>query len=418
MAQFALCGFTLFYIGRVHELFSVLQPMRIVLILTALAIITAILLPPSQKHGIRHEREVRLIMLMATLGLVLVPFSVWSGQSLTFLIAHYLRVAIFFGLLAMVATTPRIATNLVLSLLLAIAILSVFTLHHAAVSAEAGGRAFASETYDPNDVAMIIDCTLPFAILGAVSMKGWRRLVAIVTAGLGIMAVVKTVSRGGFIGLLVLGILLVVRWNTVSVLRRIATLGVGAVLLIVAVPDTYWYSIGTLLNLNPTFDEGYLEGGMLGRTEIWKQGLMLMAQYSVIGSGMGVFEIAEGISHGGFGKWSAAHNSFIQIGTELGVVGLAAFVTLFVVSVRNARFVVRAARSQPALAPLEWIATGVELGLYTFVVVGFALSAAYSPLLYFLFGISTALRLQVARYTAAPVLAVDVVTRRVRSRTQ
>ena len=417
MAQLALCGFALFYIGRVHELFSFLQPLRIVLILTALSVITAILLPSSEKHTIRHEREVRILILLAALGVVLVPVSVWPAQSLKVLIAHFLRLVVFFGLIAMVASTSRAATRLVLSVLIASTLLSVFAFLNAPTLLESGGRAFASETYDRNDIALVIDCILPLAILGAVAMSGWRRLLAIVTAGIGIIAVVNTMSRGGFIGLLVVGLLLVFRWNTVSMVRRIAAIGVGAVVVLFAVPDRYWYAVETLLNLNPTIDEGYLESGLLGRTEIWKQGLVLMAKYSVIGAGIGGFEVAEGLSHSGVGKWSAAHNSFIQVGTELGIVGLAAFVALFVVSIRNVRAVVRAARSNAVLAPLEWIASGVEIALYTFIVVGFALSAAYTPLLYFLFGMSTALRLQSQRQTAAPV-PVEAVTPRVRSRAQ
>jgi O-antigen ligase len=414
MAQLSLYAFTLFYIGRLHELFSVLQSTHTVFVLTGVSVLSAIALRSSAKHNIWHEREVRLVVFLAVLAFVLVPFSVWPGLSLKFTTLNYLRLVLLFCLVATVATTPRVATGLVLSLLLASTFLSLFTLREAAALAEGGKRVFVSQTYDPNDLAMIIDCILPFAVLGAISMAGLPRLLAVVGAAVGVMAVVKTMSRAGFIGLVVIALLLVLRWKGVALWGRLTMLAIGVLMLLAVVPQNYWYAIGTLFNLNPTFDEGYLEAGILGRTEIWKQGLALFARYSIIGTGAGAFLIAEGMSHGGVGKWSAAHNSFIQIGTELGIIGFAVFVALLVISVQNARAAARAARAHVELSPLEWIATAVEMSLYTFMVVGFALSQAYSPLLYFLFGLSTALRLQVGRHMLTP--PVPVVRRRSRSR--
>jgi hypothetical protein len=76
-------------------------------------------------------------------------------------------------------------------------------------------------------------------------------------------------------------------------------------------------------------------------------------------------------------------------------------VAALVMSVRNARAVARAARLDPQLASVEWIATAVEMSLYVYMVTGFALSQAYAPILYFLFGLATALRLYVYRQATA-----------------
>ena len=108
-----------------------------------------------------------------------------------------------------------------------------------------------------------------------------------------------------------------------------------------------------------------------------------MLKHPVLGVGVGGFEIAEGLSRGGQGKWSSAHNSFVQIGTELGIVGLVIFVRLVassIVGMKNLRF------SDEADVLPPWMLKGVEISLYGYIAAGFFLSQAYSPVLYLLVG--------------------------------
>jgi len=164
-------------------------------------------------------------------------------------------------------------------------------------------------------------------------------------------------------------------------------------ILATAAPARYWDVMSTIWS--PRAGGEYLESGVFSRIALWEGGLNLFLDDPLTGAGIGMYEVAEGLSHGGRGKWSAAHNSFIQVAAELGILGLALFAALIVVSLRNARQAVRAAKSEVRLRPLAWIAVAVETSLYAYVVEGFALSQAYSPMLYFLIGIATALRLQV-----------------------
>jgi O-antigen ligase len=416
LAYLPLYAFTLLFIGRLHELVPVLESMRLVLVVSLAATASALLIARTSKHvRIWNEREVRLVLSLYVLAVLLAPFSVWPGVTLAFITRPFFLVVLFFLLIVTVAASRQVMTGLVLSLLVAAAMLGAFTLSEAAIVGE--GRAYASKMYDPNDLAMVIDCILPFAALGAFALRGPARWLAMATTALGAIAVVKTLSRGGFIGLIVVAVLLLLRWRAVRLTHRVTGLLVAAIAVSVFLPADYWYAMGTILNLVPPDDASYLESGILARTEIWMQGLMIFRNHALLGTGAGAFEIAEGLSHGGEGKWSAAHNSFIEIGSELGIAGLAIFVALLVISIRNARAAARAAHAHPELSRLVWIATATELSLYTYMVTGFALSQAYSPVVYFLFALATALRLQVRRHTtatAAPV-AANPVRRRIRS---
>jgi O-antigen ligase len=114
-----------------------------------------------------------------------------------------------------------------------------------------------------------------------------------------------------------------------------------------------------------------------------------MAMHPVLGVGAFAFPSAEGAlapqaARGEFGigfKWSEAHNSFIEIGAELGVMGLVLFVALLVSGVRTLS---RIGGGPPG--PAAFLAQILTASLVTYVVSGFFLSAAYWTYLYVLLG--------------------------------
>src|SRR5207237_1598421 len=138
-------------------------------------------------------------------------------------------------------------------------------------------------------------------------------------------------------------------------------LGVVAALLMAAAPARYWDLMSTIWA--PALGGEYLEAGVFTRVELWKGGVRLFLASPLTGVGIGMYEVAEGLSHGGRGKWSAAHNSFLQLATELGLVGFTLFVALIALSIRSARRARRLARSDPRLRDLGWISAAIEPSL-------------------------------------------------------
>jgi len=405
MAHLVMFLYTAFYIGRIHELVAFLRPLRIVLLLGLLGIVLTLTLPRGKRNRVLRQPEVRVVVGLVAVAVLFAPFSLWPGGSASFLIDNFSRVVVFFFLIVALATSRQVIEHLVWSVLTGVALLGIFTIFWgASLSTDYGGRAYASSTYDPNDVAMVMVCTLPLAAFAAIALRGVRRLLAIGAAIVCVLTILMTMSRGGFIGLVIVSVLLLFRLGKASLAPRVLILITVATFLAGAAPAKYWQVMATIWR--PTSGGAYVESGLLPRVELWKRGVGFFLAAPLTGGGVGAFEVAEGRSHGGAGAWMTAHNSFVQLGAELGVFGFTLFLTLIALGIRDARRVVRAAKRDVRLRPLTWVARAVEMSLYAYVVEGFALSQAYSPMLYFLIALAVALRLQVERAAPAPARVV------------
>ena len=122
-----------------------------------------------------------------------------------------------------------------------------------------------------------------------------------------------------------------------------------------------------------------------------------MLDHPVFGVGPANFGVAEGTlspfaerQQFGVGvRWNAPHNSFVQVGAELGVPGL----VLFVGMIANAFVVLRRAgrgngeRGGPDQVPVQ-LAQALTASLIGYVVGAFFLSLAYAELLYTLIALA------------------------------
>ena len=151
--------------------------------------------------------------------------------------------------------------------------------------------------------------------------------------------------------------------------------------------DRYWSQMSTIL----TLDQDYNRTSETGRWHIWSRGIGYMLQHPILGVGANNFPIAEGtisplaaLQQYNIGvRWNAAHNSFVQIGAELGVPGLILFVTAIAAAFSALGQVARLQRALPSRPrgppQLAQALTGSLIGL---AVGGFFLSLAYYEMLY------------------------------------
>lgn len=392
-------------VGRIHDLFPVLAPLKPAL----LATIAAIGLLLLQQTGRRRIVLLRSRITTVLLGLVLwgalsVPFALTGGVAFHFWM-DFARAVVMCVVLAASVRTARDLERLGLVYFAVIVVYTAIILSRFQLGSDDDWRLGRLYFYDANDLATLIVTAMPIGLYFALAHR-WIGLRVLSVVGLLLLAValIRSGSRGGFLAFLAVAAFILVGFTTISARARI-----GGLVLILAVlggtaSDRYWTQMQTIVRPN----QDYNLTDETGRVKIWERGLGYMLSRPAFGVGMGNFQTAEGTispmarrSESGHGvRWGAAHNTFVQIGAELGIPGLLLFVGLILSVFVTLRRVTRYARAGPQMKDLSRLAQSLMAALIGFLVGGFFLSLAYADMLYTLVALSLALakvtRLQLA----------------------
>lgn len=367
---FSLWTFVL--LCRPQDLFPVLAPLRPAL---ATSVLTLVVFLASYKYSpgpfLLQNSHIKKYLLLYAVMIAGIPFSLYARISFEIVITEYivavLFVCIFFKL---VSSIQRLNKVLLISCLG-----SGFYFLYALLEFSPGsGRLAFGDMFDPNDLAFFVLGFLPLNLLFLT--KENPLLVRFACFGFllsGLLLILFTGSRGGFIGLCV--VVFVLLFFTAKTLNRtFKTCIVIACVLVFSVTavDTERYrSIFSLEQDYNVVDE-------TGRLAIWKIGLRAMLANPLTGVGVGCFSNAVGLDREARGaetvRWQTAHNSVVQIGTETGVIGL----TLFLLLSKNVLLVFRKVKTAKVSEPLVKIAQMGLVGFAGMFTAALFLSQAYS----------------------------------------
>jgi O-antigen ligase len=394
MRAIALMLFT--YVWRLQDAFPFLGKVQ----LPALALLAALVYYGSTRQPSRRARLIKgpttnLVAALLVIMAIGVPFSLWLGHSATFVLKGMLPNVLF---LALVATSVRSTRDIewyalvnLYGALVYTTVISVF------FSVGGDGRLGGLIFYDANDFALVMVCTIPFAVyfLGKGQRRS-RRIAALLTMIMILTAMVKSGSRGGFIGLIAVMLYVLLRYRAIPSKVRLGVTIAGIALFFGFASDKYWTSMGTILH--PKDDYNYNDSE--GRVEVWKRGLGYMIHNPVVGVGVAAYPVAEGgsdlaqalASEGKGFKWSVAHNSFLETAAELGIPGGLVFIAILVVTAYGLGTLSLRGRWGPWITRRETALSQMLIGgLIGFSVAGFFVSAEYFAYLYFILGLAVGL---------------------------
>jgi O-antigen ligase len=387
-------GLLLFaYVWRVQDAFPILAKLQLPLLSLGIAGILYV----TNKHPWRRPLQLRSGIAYLTLGLLAlmligVPTSLWPGHSLSFALKTYVSNLLFMAVTA--ASIRSVAdvefyarTNLYGGLFYAMMVNLFFKVG-------ADGRLGGLVYYDANDFALVMVATLPFAVyLLKFGRTGFRRVMGLVALGLIVLALVKSGSRGGFLGMIAVMVYILLRYRAIPSTTRLFVAVAGVMLAVLIGSDKYWEQMSTILH--PTADYNWTDPQ--GRRAVWKRGMGYVAHNPVLGLGVGAYPVAEGTlsaisqaraSVGQGFKWSVAHNSFLETAAELGIPGLILFLGLFVASFAALRKIRPGGMYGPGITGRETALSQMLIGsLVGFAVSGIFVSAEYFSYLYFILGI-------------------------------
>ncbi|MBP6442596.1 MAG: O-antigen ligase family protein [Gemmatimonadales bacterium] len=418
--ELALAPFVGLYLGyavvRLPEVFAAFEipkgPMIMMLIFVAML---ALAIPPEAWKQIwERSKPMRLVCVLLGIVVVTMPLGIWPSGSFDFLRQRYLISFVIF-LTCLVLLRDRRALRIAAA---------VFVLSVTAVSANV------LDTYDPNalilnedgepidpdvlaarpelrrlatvgigldsnDFGAIVVAAFPLALWLSVG-SFWRRLFWTGAAGVMVMAVVPTQSRGSMLGLVAAAAVVVGAgargWRRLLSMGLVAAAVGGFVYMAVksGAGDRFSDFGGDDYNL-----------GNDGRIFFWKQGMVWMIKRPW-GYGIANFPTYFGMLNQ---QDRAAHSSWVQVGMELGVAGLITFGALcatLIAGLRKMAKAANAARSLRADAAEHEVQAGHMLAMLTGVLVtGSFLSNAYYPMMYMALGLAAATLLG-SPFTLAP----------------
>jgi O-antigen ligase len=383
-----LAGVILQYVWRVQEMFPILAKFQFTA-LVSLGAVGLFIVDPGlpRRLGYLQTRIYLVILGILALAVLSVPTSLRVGGSLDFLTGNFIKTVLMTGILAASIRDRRDVDRMLRAFVLGGTgyVLSAIAL------APAGSGRLGGGSYDPNDLGLFTVSTIPLCIyLMRRQARTGDRIMGLVATAVLLFATVLSGSRGGFLALVAVASYGLISLKAVRASKRIGVMITACVVMLLVADDAYWGRMRTILA--PKEDYNWAGRAESGRIEVWKRGLGYMVARPLLGVGVYQFDVAEGTlskqaainrQRGRGFRWSAAHNSYVQIGAELGVFGLAAFVALLLLGFREARRLGRVAIDQGDRL------LGQALGalMVGFAVGGVFLSQAYATYLYLVLGI-------------------------------
>ena len=171
--------------------------------------------------------------------------------------------------------------------------------------------------------------------LGIYFLHAGRRIAVRLFAAAGLVVLtlgfVWSGSRGGFIALAAVAVFVVLRFSAIPLRWRLFADGARR-----RRPARHGERSVLAADGHDRVGRRLQPHGGIGRLQIWSRGIGYMMDNPVFGVGPGNFQTAEGTlspfaerqQYGVGVRWNAPHNSFVQIGAELGLPGLALYIAV------------------------------------------------------------------------------------------
>nr|NIR50871.1 O-antigen ligase family protein [candidate division KSB1 bacterium]NIR71521.1 O-antigen ligase family protein [candidate division KSB1 bacterium]NIS26327.1 O-antigen ligase family protein [candidate division KSB1 bacterium]NIT73094.1 O-antigen ligase family protein [candidate division KSB1 bacterium]NIU27009.1 O-antigen ligase family protein [candidate division KSB1 bacterium] len=236
---------------------------------------------------------------------------------------------------------------------------------------------------DPNSLALVLVSIVPFAYALTRSEQSTPLKIIALSCGLTVIAATfPTLSRGGILALIIvlMYILFKERKEKVVLYMVFAVTLVGLYLL---------YSKFNIAIELLTERFARLDRSVVQRYRLYKGGIAMFLDHPIFGVGIGNF-LVYSISYTKLLGQLYAHNMFIHVAAELGIVAFALFTGIILTAFRKLRRIEQAA-IQKANKPLLFQSRGIQISLVGLTICGMFLSQHFNKILWILFGLSVSM---------------------------
>ena len=321
--------FSILLFFRPQDQIAALGAMHVSDLAAIVGLVAMVLVNVGRREApIRVTPEVIGVFALGFVILATTPFSIWPGGSFALFKDLYMQVALIFLLMVNTVTSPRRVERICWVIVLAFGYISarVIADYLRGINLVEGHRArgpVGGFFQNPNDLAMNLAAFLPLTLM-YVKRPGptLKRLLCAVFVVLMLVAIVFTKSRAGAVGTVAMLATFALVTRMITPANIVAAVFAG-MLVVPMMPQSFWNRMASITDASKD-DTGSREQ----RKALMEQAIMLFQQYPITGVGAGQFQ--------NFGppgqakEWRQTHNSYLQVASEIGVFGLAAFFFLIV----------------------------------------------------------------------------------------
>ena len=329
--------------------------------------------------------EVKCVLALLLIAFITIPIAknpatAWETFSDTFIKA----VLMFIVMVNVVRTRKRLTGLVWLSLIIGVYLsytaLDLYMKGEFKVEGYRVGATIGGQYGNPNDMALHFVTMIPIALaLGIASRSKIMRVVYFSITVLFIAGNMVTFSRGGFIGLIAAAAVLAWKLGRKNRLSVGIIAIVGGILFILLAPGNY--GLRLLSIFIPALDP---VGSSDERKELLIRAIMVTLR-NPWGIGIGNFPIV-GVRN------LVTHNSFTQVSSELGVLGLAAYLVFLISPFKKLGAIERTLFAKDEYNWFYYLSVGLQASIVAFMFASFFVSVAYVWFVYYLIAYAVAFR--------------------------
>lgn len=389
-AFWMLVAYFAFEYVRPQMMLPALAPLRIPMVLTLL--MPLVWLAAGEKKILKDP-----LIIMNGAFVALVALSVTYAVNTYWVYQTFLVMAFFF----VSATIP--SAGLLTDERRLVTFFNYWLLFHMVIAAWAithDGRGVGLSS-DENDLSLYLNMAIPFAyyLMQSPQVGMLRRLFYLCALALFVAGVIISASRGGFLGMVAVGMGVV--YFSRQRVRNVLIVGVLAVSALLIVPNTYVEEMQTISDSQDRTRNDRLYS--------WRRGWEMFIDNPLLGVGAmnypwrvweyeqrsAEYDPTEVRAHGG----RVSHSVYFTVIPELGFAGTALFFALGLGMLKRLRRIIREDKSETSVLAetpaLPLLARAMAVSLLGFAVTGAFISVLYYPHFWTLIGFVLALQLAV-----------------------
>ncbi len=232
-----------------------------------------------------------------------------------------------------------------------------------------------------NAVAAHVVTVMPFiGMMFLLASKKWEKAIAVITLPFALNLIILENSRGAFLGLAVLAPLAIIWLKGKLRVQVIAGLIAALLVFFYLAPEEFW-------NRMSTMEEYEQESSAMSRIYLWQGGVAMMMDNPMGVGGEGFVPLSfqyvpeltsQMLDKGG----KTVHNTFLNVGTEWGFIGLFLYlgfiIHIWIITMR----IKRDGKSHPDLMYYYYQAITIQMALIGAMVAGFFIDSQMSEVIF------------------------------------